>query len=674
MHHGHGPHGEIDAAQTRSLLRRTVIGALLALPVLVVAMSHGSIPGVRGAWSPWFQLLLTTPVFLWCGWPIHRAAWRALRHGSASMDTLVSMGTGAAYGYSLVVTIWPAWRGLAGHGAPHGASGPAVYFEAAAVIIVLVLLGRVLEARATGRTTLAIRRLLDLQPTMARVVRGEIEQEIPADAVVVGDAIVVRPGERIPVDGRVQSGDSAVDESMLTGESLPVEKSAGSEVFAATMNTTGALRILATGVGGDTALRKVVQLVQEAQGDKAPIARLADAMSAIFVPVVIVIALLTFVAWMLLGPSESRLGMALIASVSVLVIACPCALGLATPTAIMVGTGRGAEEGILIRNGAALETTHRLTVIILDKTGTITMGRPALTRIIPAQGVTEEELLRIAAAAERSSEHPLAKAVVAAAPRDGLSAAPTVAGFKALSGHGIEARVQGRPVLAGTASLLRSRGIALALTEEAAELAEQGVTPVHVAADGRELGLLGLADAPRPEAREAIRSLQAMGVRVLMLTGDNSLAAHAVARAVGVDEFAAELLPADKASRIRDLQRAGDRVGMVGDGINDAPALAQADVGMAIGTGTDVAIESADITLLRGDLRTVPEAISLSRRTVRTIRQNLFWAFIYNAVGIPIAAGVLYPATGWLLPPILASAAMSLSSVSVVLNSLRLRR
>jgi Cu+-exporting ATPase len=496
---------------------------------------------------------------------------------------------------------------------------------------------------------------------------------VRVETVVVGDTVLIRPGEKIPVDGRVDSGASAVDESMLTGESVPVEKETGSEVFGATLNTTGALRVIATKVGRDTALQQIVRLVQEAQGSKAPIARLVDRISGVFVPIVIAVAIGTFVVWWFASPVESRLSMALVTAVSVLVIACPCALGLATPTAIMVGTGRGAERGILIEGGEALETAHKLSTIVLDKTGTITEGKPALTNAVSGAGFTEEELLRFAASAERTSEHPLAAAIVRGAIARGLALSDPTS-FRALVGHGVEATVEGRTVLVGKASLLTERGITVTLAPQAAALASAGKTPMFVAVDGREAGIVAVADRIKPESREAIARMHGMGLRVVMMTGDNRRTAETVAAAVSVDEVMAEVLPKDKADNVRTLQERGEVVGMVGDGINDAPALAQADVGMAIGTGTDVAIESSDITLIRGDLRTIPEAIALSHATMRTIKQNLFWAFIYNVLGIPVAAGVLYPFTGWLLSPIIASAAMALSSVSVVLNSLRLRR
>lgn len=679
----HSAHMNLGEAEAKRLRTKMIVGAALSLPVLVITMSHGKIEAFNVPWINWLQFALTTPVLFWCGWQFFRSAWKGLRYFSANMDTLVAMGTGAAYFYSVAATIFPGFfasvSGAAAHGtnADHAMGGMImvpVYYEAAAVIIVLILLGKYFEARATGRTSAAIKKLIGLQAKTARVVRGGVEQDVLFESVVVGDIVVVRPGEKIPVDGRVESGQSAVDESMLTGESLPVEKKVGDNVFGATMNTTGALRFAATKVGQDTALQQIVRLVQEAQGSKAPIARLADRISGIFVPIVIVIAMLSFVLWWFASPAETRLSMALVTAVSVLIIACPCALGLATPTAIMVGTGRGAERGILIKGGEALETAHKLSAVVLDKTGTITEGKPALTDVVLASGsgVNEQELLRLSASAEKNSEHPLAAAIVRGAIERGLVLAePTT--FRAVVGHGVEATIDGHAVLIGKAALLAQRGIGVSLDGKAAELASQGRTPMFVAIEGREAGLVAVADRIKAESKAAIELMHTMGLRVVMMTGDNRRTADAVAAQVGVDQVFAEVLPKDKAEKVKSLQAEGYVVGMVGDGINDAPALAQADVGMAIGTGTDVAIESSDITLIRGDLRTVPEAIALSHATMRAIKQNLFWAFIYNVLGIPIAAGVLYPLTGWLLSPIIASAAMAFSSVSVVLNSLRLR-
>ncbi|MCC6678453.1 MAG: copper-translocating P-type ATPase [Phycisphaerales bacterium] len=680
---GTDPHASHGAeAHARDLRTRMLIGGVLSVPVLVISMSHGAIGWLHqpplGDWLNWIQAALTAPVLFWCGAPFFRSAWKVLRHGAANMDTLVALGAGAAYFFSLAATIWPGFIAAgrwdhAGHPPGDGVMAVPVYYEAAAVIIVLILLGKYLEARATSRTTDSIRRLIGLQPKTARIIRDGVEIDVPVERVAIGDVVIVRPGEKIPVDGRIESGESAVDESMLTGESVPVEKAAGSDVFAATMNTTGALRLTVTRASTDTVLRQIVRLVREAQGSKAPIARLADRVSGVFVPVVLGIAALTFAAWWWAAPPDHRLSFAVVAAVSVLVIAGPCALGLATPTAIMVATGRGAEHGILFRGGAALETAHRLSAVVLDKTGTITQGRPVVTDVAPAEGVDAGELLRLAASVEQASEHPLARAIVAAAVDRGLALEAPLR-FRASVGLGAEGSVTEREVLIGRAGLLESRGLRLSMLARAEEFAAAGRTPVFVAIDGREAGIIAIADRVKDESREAIARLHSMGLRVIMMTGDSRPTARAVAAQVNIDEVFAEVLPKDKADRVRGLQAEGELVAMVGDGINDAPALASADVGMAIGTGTDVAIESSDITLIRGDLRAIPEAIALSHATMRTIRQNLFWAFIYNIIGIPVAAGAFYLLTGWLLSPIFASAAMAFSSVSVVLNSLRLRR
>jgi Cu+-exporting ATPase len=548
-----------------------------------------------------------------------------------------------------------------------------VYFEAASVIIALILLGRMLESRAKGQTSDAIRRLIGLQAKTARVVRDGRESDIPVEEVLPGDIVIVRPGEKVPVDGVVTDGASAVDESMLTGESLPVEKKSGDEVFGATLNKTGSFRFTATKVGRDTALQQIVKLVQDAQGSKAPISRLADVISGIFTPVVICIAVASFVVWYVAAPVDTRFTSALLAFVSVLIIACPCALGLATPTAIMVGTGKGAENGVLIKGGEALEMAHKLTTVALDKTGTITKGQPALTNVEAVDGFDENELLRLAASAERGSEHPLGEAIVRGAEQRGLTLAHA-SSFNALSGHGIEAEVEGRRLLLGNAKLMTERNVPLDGVQARAEaLAAEGRTPMYAAVDGKLAGVLAVADQVKPESKAAVEAMHRLGLEVVMMTGDNRRTAEAVAKEVGIDRVLAEVLPEGKAEQVRRLQEEKKVVGMVGDGINDAPALAQADVGIAIGTGTDVAIEASDVTLIRGDLRGVVNAIALSRATMRTIRTNLFWAFIYDVIGIPIAAGVMYPFTGWLLYPILASAAMSFSSVSVVANSLRLR-
>lgn len=663
-------------AEYLDLRRRFIVAAILSLPVLVIAMSHGRIGALNFAGVEWVQLALTTPVVFYSGWQFYRGAWAAFRHRLADMNTLIAVGTGAAYLYSVAATIAP---GFFARMSPHdGSAGHAmdvpVYFEAASVIIALLLLGRLLESRAKGRTSEAIRRLISLQAKTARIVRDEREEDVPIEEVVPGDVIVVRPGEKIPVDGVILVGTSAVDESMLTGESLPVEKAASDEVFGATMNKTGYFRFKATKVGKDTALQQIVRVVQDAQGSKAPIARMADVVSGIFTPIVISIAIATFVVWFVASPADDRLAMALQTFVSVLIIACPCALGLATPTAIMVGTGRGAENGVLIKGGESLETAHRLQTVVLDKTGTITKGEPELTDVVMMNGMNQDELLRLVATAERASEHPIGKAILRGAVKRNITGGE-VRDFKAVAGHGIEAKVEGHQVLLGNAKIMRERSVMLDDSEErAATLAANGKTAMYAAIDGQLAGLLAVADQIKPEAKSAIKAMQQMGLEVVMITGDNKHTAEAVAREVGITRVLAEVLPEEKAAEIKRLQQEKRVVGMIGDGINDAPALAQADVGIAIGTGTDVAIEASDITLIKGDLRGVVTAIRLSRATIRTIRQNLFWAFIYNIVGIPIAAGLLYPLTGWLLSPILASAAMSLSSVSVVMNSLRLRR
>ncbi|HEX8140230.1 MAG TPA: heavy metal translocating P-type ATPase [Pyrinomonadaceae bacterium] len=667
-------------AELRELRRKFWLAAVLSLPVLLTAMSHGRIAALDFPGVAWLQLALTTPVVFYCGWQFYRGAWAAFRHRAADMNTLIATGTAAAYLYSVAATVAP---GFFASRASNGMSGmaetaPPVYFEAASVIIALILLGRLLESRARGRASDAIRRLIGLQAKTARVLRDGREVDVPVEEVSAGDLVVVRPGEKIPVDGVVEDGFSAIDESMLTGESMPVEKRPGDEVFGATINKTGSFRFVATKVGRETALQQIVKMVEEAQGSKAPIARLADVVSGIFTPVVISIAIATFVVWFVAAPEETRLTTALVNFVSVLIIACPCALGLATPTAIMVGTGRGAENGILIKGGESLELAHKLTTIILDKTGTITRGAPELTDVLKAdetaEGADGSQLLRLAASAERASEHPVGEAIVREAERRGLTLAQP-SGFKALAGHGIEAEVESRRLLLGNLRLMRERGIGLdGMVERADALAAEGKTPMFAVVDERLAGLLAVADQVKPESGAAIEALRRMGLEVLMMTGDNRQTARAVARKVGIERVLAEVLPEAKAAEVKRLQQEGRVVGFVGDGINDAAALAQADVGISIGTGTDVAIEASDITLIRGDLRAVVTAIALSRATIRTIRQNLFWAFIYNVVGIPVAAGLLYPFTGWLLSPIIASAAMSLSSVSVVANSLRLRR
>jgi Cu+-exporting ATPase len=657
----------------KTLKRKFIIAALLSLPVLVIAMSHGKIAALNFAGVNWLQWGLTTPVVFYCGWQFYRGAGLALRNRFADMNTLIAIGTGVAYLYSTAATIAPEF--FITQSGNHSAMkmDVPVYFEAASVIIALILLGKMLEAKATGRTSEAIRRLVNLQAKTARVIRGGSEIDLPIEQVVVGDFIIVRPGEKIPVDGVILEGASVVDEAMLTGESIPVEKQTGNEVFGATINKTGSFKFKATKVGRDTVLQQIVKMVEDAQGSKAPIARMADIISGIFTPVVIAIAIVTFVVWFIAAPEVVRFTTALVNFVSVLIIACPCALGLATPTAIMVATGKGAENGLLIKGGDSLETAHKIQTVVLDKTGTITEGKPALTDILAVDGTAENELLKLVASAEHASEHPLGEAIVQSARQRNIELY-NATNFQAIAGQGIKARVDGRELLLGNTSLMRDGNVALnQFGTKAAELTTQGKTLMYAAIDGRLAGVLALADKVKTESKAAVKALQQLGIEVVMITGDNQRAAEAVAHQVGINRVLAEVLPQAKAAEVKRLQEEQKIVAMVGDGINDAPALAQADVGIAIGTGTDVAIEASDITLIKGDLRGVVSAIALSRATIRTIKQNLFWAFIYNLIGIPVAAGLLYPLTGWLLSPVIASAAMSLSSVSVVTNSLRLR-
>ncbi len=666
---GHDHGGDDTEEETREWKRKLIVSAVFTLPLLVIAMSHGAIafPGVH-----WVQLALTLPVVVYGGGKFYRLAWSATRHGAADMNTLIAVGTGAAFLYSTVATIAPGLveAGLAGNAAAHPVP---VYFETAAAIIVLIALGRLLEARARGRTSSAIRSLMGLQAKTARVVRNGEEADVPLEEVQVGDVVIVRPGEKIPVDGTVIDGRSTIDESTLTGESIPVDKSSGDEVFGGTLNKTGSFRFEARKVGSATALARIIELVKKAQGSKAPIARLADVISGYFVPIVIGIAVVTFAAWYALAPPDIALRMAVINAVAVLIIACPCAMGLATPTAVMVGIGRGAENGILVKSGGALEVARKIDVVVLDKTGTITSGRPRVTDIVPLTGLSETELLHAVASAEKRSEHPLAEAIVEHASSDDFRPADAES-FEALPGNGVRARIVGKEWLIGKQSLLTEQGIDVAPGESTADrLAQGGKTVVFAASEGKLAGLIALADTPKPGAKKAIQRLREMGLEVAMITGDNRQTAQAIAAEVGIEKVLAEVLPDRKAEEVRRLQAEGRTVAMVGDGVNDAPALAQADLGIAIGAGTDVAIETADMVLVRNELGDVAAAIELSRRTLRTIRQNLFWAFAYNVVGIPLAAGVFYPWTGWLLSPIVASAAMAFSSVSVVSNSLRLR-
>ncbi|HEX3178311.1 MAG TPA: heavy metal translocating P-type ATPase [Methylomirabilota bacterium] len=651
------------AAEQRELRTRVLVGALLSIPIVL-----GSMPEVFPwvpAWlrDPGVLLLLTTPVQFWVGAQFHRGFLHDLRYRTASMATLVSLGTNAAYFFSLAVTLWPhAFMAL----------GAMTYYETAAVVITLVVLGRWLEARARGRTSDAIRRLVALAPRRARVVRGGGEVDIPVDEVAVGDRVRIRPGERIAVDGEVVEGASSVDESMLTGESMPVDKAVGSAVFAGTMNIAGGFVFRATRVGSDTTLARIIRLVEDAQGSRAPIQRLADRVAAVFVPIVLAVAAATFVGWWLLGPAPSAL-YALTNAVAVLVIACPCAMGLATPTAIMVGTGRGAEQGVLIKSAGALETLHRVDTMVFDKTGTLTVGRLAVTDVISLPPATDDDLLALAAAVEQASEHPIGAAIVARAKDRGL-ALPPVTEFAAVPGQGVDAMSGEGRVLLGNRTLMDARGVDVSmLGPQADTLAGEGKTVVFLALALRSVGALAVADALKPEAPATIAALRAAGVAPVMLTGDDARTAAAVARRAGIERVLAEVLPEDKAREIERLRAEGHRVAMVGDGINDAPALARADVGIAMGSGTDVAIEAADVTLMRGDLRGVLVALALSRQTLRIIKENLAWAFGYNVLLIPVAAGLLYPLWGVLLSPILAGAAMAFSSVSVVTNSLRLR-
>jgi Cu+-exporting ATPase len=654
-------------AEVRDLVWRVAFAALLTLPVLAATMAHEFFDAT---WvphillEPWLQLVLVAPVMLLAGWPIHRTGWTALRHRSAEMNALITLGTSAAFLYSVVATFAPGVL-------PSGLRD--VYYETVGVIITLILLGRLFEARAKAGTGEAIRALIGLQPRTARVIRDGNEVEVPISEVVAGDVVVVRPGEKVPVDGEIVEGRSTLDESMVTGESIPVTKQAGEPVIGATINQTGAFRFRATKVGRDTVLAQIIRLVKEAQASKAPIQRLADKVSSYFVPAVVLIAIWSFVLWYLVGPPP-QVTLALISAVAVLIIACPCALGLATPLSIMVGTGKGATHGILIKDAEALESAHKLRTVILDKTGTITRGEPALTDVVPRPPFTEDELLSLVASVERSSEHPLGEAIVRGAAERGITLAEAT-GFDSVTGKGVRADVDGKVVLVGNEKLLVDAGIdASGLVDDATRLAEGGKTPMLAAIDGHPAGVVAVADTTKDSSADAIATLRAMGIETIMMTGDNRRTAAAIARSVGIERVLCEVLPEDKAYEVRRVQAEGKLVGMVGDGINDAPALAQADVGIAIGTGTDVAIEASDVTLISGDLRGVVTAVRLSRSTMRNIRQNLFLAFVYNSLGIPIAAGVLYPFFGIRLSPIIAAAAMALSSLSVVTNANRLRR
>ncbi|MGQ4646193.1 heavy metal translocating P-type ATPase [Lyngbya aestuarii] len=669
-----GEDAEKDARQAEQtdLKHKVILGATISALLVV-----GSLPAMMGlhlplipGWlhNPWVQLVATTPVMFWCGKSFFVGAWKALKRHAADMNTLVALGTGAAYLYSIFATFFPGILRSQG-------LEPAVYYEAAAVVITLILLGRLLENRARGQTSEAIRKLMGLQAKTARVIRDNQEIDLPIAEVKLGDIVIVRPGEKIPVDGEVIDGSSTIDESMVTGEPLAVKKQAGDEVIGATINKTGSFKFQASRVGKDTVLAQIVKLVQEAQGSKAPIQKLADQVTGWFVPVVMAIAIATFVIWF---DFMGNLTLALITTVGVLIIACPCALGLATPTSIMVGTGKGAENGILIKGADSLELTHKLQTIVLDKTGTITQGKPSVTNYLTIDGTAnsnEIKLLRLAAAVERNSEHPLAEAMVEYAKSQGVTMPlPETQEFEAVTGKGVQGIVEQRLVQIGTQRWMEELGIAnQALQAQRQTWEAAAKTTAWIAVDGKVAGLVGIADALKPSSVEAVKALQKMGLEVVMLTGDNQQTAKAIAEEVGIKRVFAEVRPDQKAEQVKALQAENKIVAMVGDGINDAPALAQADVGIAIGTGTDVAIAASDITLISGDLRSIVTAIELSHATIRNIRQNLFFAFIYNSAGIPIAAGILYPFFGWLLNPIIAGAAMAFSSVSVVTNALRLR-
>ena len=654
----------VEHEHYRALLLKAAVAGALGVPQLVFGVA-GWLPDIASGRLFWLVIgLLTLAMLAYSGGHFFTGALKLARRRESNMDTLIALGTGTAWAYSMIILALP---GLVPEMARHA------YFEAAAIIIAFINLGSALEMRARGKTSEAIKRLIGLQPGTARVVRAGVEQDIPIEDVGLEDTLRVRPGERIAVDGEIIEGRSSIDESMLTGEPIPVEKSPGDSVVAGTINKTGSFLFVAKRIGRDTALARIIDMVRKAQASKPAIGRLVDRVAAVFVPAVIVIALLTFVAWLSLGPAGQELSYAIVTAMTVLIIACPCALGLATPISIMIGVGKAAEFGALIRNGDALQMAGRLDTIVLDKTGTVTEGRPSVTAIHPVNGWAENELLRVAASLEQASEHPLAEAVVIAAQERDIEHA-AAQNFAAIAGHGVGALVDGRSVLVGSRKLMDDRNIDVsAIDAAAADLARTAATPVYVAVDNAAAGVIGIADAIKADSRHAIGALRAAGLRVVLLTGDNRTTADAVAREVGIDEVLAEVLPEDKADKVAELQQGGARVGMVGDGINDAPALACADVGFAIGTGTDVAIESADITLMRGSLQGVVDAITVSKATVRNIKQNLFGAFVYNTLGIPIAAGVLYGVLGVLLNPMIAGAAMAMSSVTVVSNANRLR-
>jgi Cu+-exporting ATPase len=669
--------GEAASQREQDRIRRDLlVSAGLTLPLFVIGMSHGLIPGTEGPAARWISFALGTLVLTGPGRRFIGLAWTALRHRAADMNTLVALGTLAAWSYSAVAVTLPnvfPRAEHAGHGAASSAFGH-VYFEAVGAIISFVLLGKWLESRSRRRLSDAVRGLVALVPQVAHRLDGDRETDVPVASLAVGDQVALRPGERVPTDGEVVSGASSVDESMLTGESLPVDKAAGAKLVGGTLNQSGALVMRVGKVGKETALARIVQAVEQAQGERAPIARLADRVSGVFVPIVVGIALLAFGAWLAVDPSEAGLAVAVERFVAVLVIACPCALGLATPAAVAVGTGRGAQLGVLIKGGAALETTSRVDTVLLDKTGTLTEGKPTLTDIMDMQGAWSAGLLGLIASAEASSEHPVARAIVEGAASREIAIRKSES-FTSESGAGIEARVDGHRVRVGTHAWLRDGGVdAAPLEARADDLAQRERTPSFVSVDGKLAGLVAVADRPVAGAARAVAELRALGIDVAMVSGDREATARAIAAELGIDRVIAEVRPEQKAEVVAAERARGRVVAMVGDGVNDAPALAAADVGVAIGTGADIAVAAADVALLRGGITTLPTALRLARRTLRTIRQNLFWAFFYNLVGIPIAAGALYAATGWLLSPVIASAAMSLSSVSVLASSLRLRR
>jgi Cu+-exporting ATPase len=665
---------EEESEEYRDMRRRFIVSAVLTAPVFVIAMGH-MIPGVGhlipARAAAWIQLILATPVVLWGGWVFFVRGWQSLVSRNLNMFTLIALGTGVAWIYSIVAVLAP---GIFPPSFRDETGEVAVYFEAAAVIVTLVLLGQVLELRARSRTGAAIRALLGLAPKTARRLRGDGgEEDVPLEEVRKGDRLRIRPGEKVPVDGIVVEGSSAVDESMITGEPIPVEKTPGDRLVGATVNSSGSLVMRAERVGAETVLAQIVQMVAAAQRSRAPIQKLADRVAAWFVPTVVAVAVLTFLVWGIWGP-EPRMAHAIVNAVAVLIIACPCALGLATPMSIMVSTGRGAQLGVLFKNAEAIEVMRRVDTLVVDKTGTLTEGKPRLVAVRPAEGFGEDEILRLAASLEQGSEHPLAAAIVGGAQEKGIEPA-RAENFKAITGKGVTGRVGGGEVALGNRALLKDLGIEPeALAQEAEKLRGEGQTVMFVVVDGRVAGLLGVADPIKESTSEAIRGLHAEGLRLVMLTGDSRTTAHAVAGKLGLDEVEAEVLPERKAEVVKKFQREGRKVAMAGDGINDAPALAQAEVGIAMGTGTDVAMESAGVTLMKGDLRGIVRARKLSEATMRNIKQNLFFAFIYNALGVPIAAGVLYPYFGLLLSPMIAAAAMSMSSVSVVSNALRLRK